>query len=117
AQLIALKEIRHGRHDFHTWVELAQIAGDPFDGRIISGRNDDGAGVRYGQRAHQSRIGDISIVHLVLPFLGVGETIETELESEVGNIRLLQNHAYDPADVTVPDDNDIMHRPAHRFER
>src|SRR5262249_33171331 len=72
---------------------------------------------RYRQRAHHGRIGDISVVHLVLPFLGVGQTIETDFESEVRNIRLLQNHANDPSDVTVPDDDDIMDRLAQGLER
>jgi hypothetical protein len=62
--------------------------------------------VRAGQRTHHGRIGNIAIVHLVFPFLGFSQTIETQLKSDVRNARPLQHHADNPADVTVPDDND-----------
>src|SRR5262249_53946392 len=81
-------------------------------------RHDHSAGVRDGWRTHYGRIGDIAIVHLVLPFLGFIQTIETQLKSDIRNARPLQHHADDPADVTVPDDNDVlMEHSAQRLER
>src|SRR5262249_6749889 len=117
-QLVALKKIRHGSHDCDARIEVAQRAGDPFDGGIIAYRHNHSPSVHDDHSTHHGRIGDIAIVHLVLPFLSFSQTIETQLKSDVRHARPLQHHADDPADVTVPDDNDVlMEHSAQRLER